>query len=338
MIHERDAQDALGIVEKQYQQLQYSFGVDLSKLEASKISNIVVGGMGGSALAGQIISSWPKLKLPFEVVKNYDLPEYVNESTLFIASSYSGNTEETLSALKQAQEKNAQIAIIASGGELRRIAEHNDYPVFVLPSGYQPRMAVFFNLSALLELLSKLYDLTGEISELHKAADWLGEQGKDLLPDVPTVSNQAKQLAQDIVGSSIVIYSGPVLAPAAYKWKININENAKNVAWTNTLPEFNHNEFLGWTSHPIEKPYKIVDLISNFDNKQVNKRFEISQRLLSGKRPHPYTIEARGESILTQLLWTIQLGDFTSLYLALLNGLNPTPVELIEKFKASLNQ
>lgn len=336
-IHQLDSKDALGVVAKQWQQLKYEFETADRRLETGDYTNVVLAGMGGSALAAGMFSSWPKLSLPFEVVKGYDLPDYANGDTLFIASSYSGNTEETLSAIKQAASKGCQIAVIAAGGELEQIAAINNFPSFKIPEGIQPRMAVFYNFAA----LTRLFSLAGlidqkKIEELHHAAEWLGEQSKSLLPDVPAAKNKAKQLAQELMGSSAVIYSGPKLYPAAYKWKINLNENAKNIAWCNQYPEFNHNEFLGWTSHPVDKPYKVVELRSSLEHERVQKRFEASEKLLSGKRPHPEVVNAEGGSELEQLLWTIQLGDFVSIYLAILNGLNPTPVDLIEKLKSEL--
>ena len=153
---------------------------------------------------------------------------------------------------------------------------------------------------------------------------------------MPAAKNPAKKLARELMGLSPVIYSGPFLWPAAYKWKISINENAKNVAWCNQYPEFNHNEFIGWSSHPIEKLYAVVDLKSSFDNPQTKKRFEISDRLLSGRRPAAHVIEAAGDTELKQLLWMTAFGDFVSIYLAILNGIDPTPVDLIEKLKSAL--
>lgn len=155
-------------------------------------------------------------------------------------------------------------------------------------------------------------------------------------PDVPTDKNPAKQLALELMGSSVVVYASSLFFPVAYKWKISINENAKNIAWCDAYPEFNHNEFLGWTSHPVDKPYKVVDLRSSFDHPQITKRFEITDRMLSGKRPSAHIVQLNGDSVLEQMLYGTAFGDFVSLYLALLNGLNPTPVELISKLKAEL--
>jgi len=134
----------------------------------------------------------------------------------------------------------------------------------------------------------------------------------------------------------VVVYAGPKLFPAAFKWKISFNENAKNIAWCYALPEFNHNEMLGWTSHPTDKPYAVIDLRSNQEHERTQKRFEITDRLLSGKRPAAHVVEAHGDTLLHQLLWLLTFGEFTSLYLAMLNGLNPTPIDLIEKFKQAL--
>lgn len=335
VIHERDAQDALGVAGKQWQQLMYDYKVAASP--EVEIENIVLGGMGGSALAASLFTSWPKVNLPFEIVRDYTVPTYVGNKTLFIASSYSGNTEETLAALEQAEEKGAQVAVIAAGGKLAARAEEKGYPLYKIPTGFQPRMAVFYNFAALVQLMTNFGLLEQSVlNELHASAEWLGTQSVKFAADVPTKDNSAKRLAQELVGNSIVIYSGTVFYPVAYKWKINFNENAKNVAWCNALPEFNHNEFLGWTSHPQSKPYKVIDIRSNLENTRTQKRFDVSERLLSGKRPQPEVVKPVGETLLQQLLWSIQLGDSVSLYVAILNGLNPTPVDLIEKLKSEM--
>jgi len=335
MIHERDAQDALGIAEKQWQQLLVDF--DIEKM-STKPANIVFAGMGGSALGALLASTWPGFDVPFEIVRNYSIPKYVDSSTLFVASSYSGNTEETLSALSTAEKMGAKIVIIAGDGKLVEIAQEKNYPVAVLPTVSQPRYAVLYSFRAFLSVLvaAQFLDETEVKTEMQKASDFLKAQTSLWAPTIETTKNPAKKLALDLVGKSIVVYGGPLTYPAAYKWKISFNENAKNIAWVNQFPEFNHNEFLGWTSHPLDKPYAVIDLRSSFEHPQIQKRFEVSAKLLSGKRPASHVVQAEGESILEQLLWLVAMGDFVSLYLALLNGLNPTPVDLIEKFKKEL--
>jgi glucose/mannose-6-phosphate isomerase len=335
-IHERDAQDTLGIAERQGSQLLEEFETSQQPVD---VDNIVYGAMGGSALAAILSVTWPGYDKPFQVVRDYDIPEYVSERTYFIAASYSGNTEETLSALEQAEKKGARIAIITGGGKLAEVAREKGYPLALLPKAEQPRYAVFYNLKALLTLLEQagLLERKGIAEELQAAADFLAESVKAWTATVPTADNRAKQIAQEVIGKSAVIYGGPKLAPAAYKWKISFNENAKHVAWTNQYPEFNHNEFMGWTEQPPQKPYTVIDLRSSLEHPRIQKRFEVSERLLSGKRPAPIVVEAEGDTVFKQLVWTVAFGDFVTLYTALLNGLNPAPVDLIEKFKKSLD-
>jgi glucose/mannose-6-phosphate isomerase len=335
-IHQRDGQDALGIAERQAGQLIYKF--ERPKIEG-EFTNIVYAGMGGSALAALISRSWPGYSLPFEVCRQYQIPAYVSERTLFIAASNSGNTEETLSALAEAETKDAKIVIIAGGGKLAEIAAQKNYPYFKLPKAEQPRYAVFYNLVALLTTLEAA-GLLGESdisAELENASKFLTEAVKAWLPTVPTAENEAKKLANELAGKSGVVYGGPLMSPAAYKWKISFNENAKNIAWWNEFPEFNHNEFIGWSSHPVQKPYSVIELRSSLEHPRVQKRFEVSERLLSGKRPAPHVVNVQGESLLQQLVWAITFGDFVTIYLALLNNLNPAPVELVEKLKKELN-
>lgn len=335
-IHDHDAADALGIAEKQYQQLGYSFEVFQDQIQAD---NIVYAGMGGSALAALLSESWPGHTKPFEVVRGYDIPSYVSKNTYFIAASYSGNTEEILSAIEQAEAQGAQIAVIAGGGKLADLAREKNYPLALLPKAEQPRYAVLYNLKALLVLLDQAGLLAGEnsLAELEGAADFLQQAVQPWIATVPSASNPAKQIALDVIGKSVVVYGGAKFWPAAYKWKISFNENAKHIAWWGQYPEFNHNEFLGWSEQPIDKPYAVIDLRSSFEHPRIQKRFEVSERLLSGRRPAPTVVQAQGETLLQQLLWTIAFGDFVSLYTALANGLNPAPVELIEKFKKSLD-
>jgi glucose/mannose-6-phosphate isomerase len=335
LIHERDPQDALGIAGRQWQYLLEEFTAEVS---ATDIANVVLAGMGGSALPGVLLNSWPRLSVPFEIVRSYNIPPYVNERTLFISSSFSGNTEETLSALTEAEQAGAKIVVVASGGKLADIAKDKNYPLFVLPAGIQPRMATLYFLKAFVRILAPLGLTTLDTEELSKAADWLKSELEQLSAVVPTDNNVAKQVALELIGKTPIIYSGPLLFPAANKWKICLNENAKNTSWSNQYPEFNHNEFIGWSSHPIDKPFAVVEIRSNLEHERVQKRFIVSERLLSGKRPAPTVVEPRGESLLQQLLWAVAMGDFVGSYTAILNGINPTPVDLVEKLKTALNE
>ena len=337
MIHNRDKEDAIGVVGKQWQQLSYDFGVNLE--DPGNISNIVVAGMGGSAWPAMYLTSWPGTTVPLEVVKNYDLPAYVGPTTLFISSSYSGNTEETLAALDQAESLGAQIVVLTAGGKLAERAKSSGYPLYLIPGGIQPRMCSFYFLAAQLQILEPLNLVPkGSLEELKATGEWLKNQNSSWLPEIPTKNNPAKKLALELIGKSVVSYAGPKLFPAANKFKICLNENAKTVAWTYSYPEFNHNEFIGWSSHPVDKPYAVVEFRSNLEHPRVQKRFEVSERLLSGKRPHPEVVIPQGENVVQQLFWTSVFCDYVSIYVALLNGIDPTPVDLVEKFKKELDK
>lgn len=335
VIHERDPEDALGVVEKQWQQLGHEFGIDVSKF--SDVQNIVLAGMGGSAWPAIYLNTWARPSVPFEIVRDYELPAYVGPRTLFISSSYSGNTEETLSALAEAENRGAQIAVMAAGGKLAELAKSKGHTFYEIPGGIQPRMSSFFFLVALVEMLEPLGLVPeGKRAELAAVGDWLKGQITTWGPTTPTAQNAAKQLALELIGKSIVVYSGPKLFPAANKFKICLNENAKNIAWVNQFPEFNHNEFIGWSSHPVDKPYAVVEIRSSLEHERIQKRFTVSEKLLSGKRPAPEVITPVGETHLQQLLWTSNFCDFVSVYVAIANGVDPTPVGLVEKLKVEL--
>lgn len=334
-IHERDAQDALGAAESQCEQLMQTF--ELPELDFTP-ENIVFGAMGGSAIAAHLSQVWPGYTVPFEIVRGYDIPAYVSEKTIFIAASFSGNTEETLSALQQAEAKGARIMVIAGGGKLVDIARSKKYPLALLPKMPVSRYTTLLNLKAIVSLLANagVFATEKSMDQLESQVDFLRTASAIWRPDIAAKDNPAKHLAQELMGRSVVVYSGPKLAPAAYRWKISINENAKQVAWVGQIPEFSHNEFSGWSRQPIEKPYAVIDLRSSFEHPQVQKRFELSEQLLSGMRPAPIVVRPEGETLLEQLLWSVVYGDFVGIYLGLLNGANPTPLELVDKLKEAL--
>lgn len=336
-----DSQHALAVAAAEPDQLQFAADIQQPAVQAFQPKQIVVTGMGGSALAAGLAKSWLNLPLPFEIVRTYALPQYVGAESLVIVSSYSGNTEETLGALADAETRQAHIIVLTSGGKLLEAAKQKGYPYVQLPDNLQPRMAVFYNLKALLRIFEATLvfpnvDFKNKIDELSGAVAWLNTQVQQWTAAQPTDQNLAKQLAEKVVGKTVVIYAGPLMAPVAYKWKISFNENAKNLAFWNELPEFNHNEFIGWSSHPIEKPFAVFDLVSNFEHQRILKRFEVSDRLLSGLRPKAMRVDLQGATPLQQMLWGAVLADFVSIYTALLNGVNPTPVALIEKLKVAL--
>lgn len=340
VLRQRDSERTVETTAEQYQQSTLPVHVENGDHDGRAITRIIVAGMGGSALAAELSKTWldDALRIPFEIVRDYSLPNYVDFNTLVIASSCSGNTEETLSCLAQARERGAQVAVVAQSGTLLDIAMNNGIAYVILPQlQIQPRMLTIAQLRALTALLNHFGIISGDkFAEIADTADWLKAESLAWKGEITTDKNYAKQLALLAVGKTPVFYGGPLMRSVAYKWKISWNENAKNVAFWNQYPEFNHNEFMGWTSHPIEKPFVIFDLISQFEHPRIKKRFEISDRLLSGQRPKANTIMVQGDSLLQQLLWANVLADFTSVYVGILNNVDPGPVPLITKLKQEL--
>ncbi len=336
VISRYDQHDILGVIADQPNQLRQSYSTaGLGKFK--KPTAIVVAGMGGSAIAAEFIKNWlgDRLPVPLVIVRGYELPAFVDKTTLVVASSYSGNTEETVSCLKDAEKRGAMIIELTTGGHLDVEAKAHHLIELTVPAGLQPRLAVLYGVKALATVIESLGLLTGIKQELEAAADWVESQLGPWTPTTPTEENSAKQLAKAFKDHPVVIYGGPVLAMPAMKWKIDINENAKSLAFYNYLPEFNHNEFLGW-GHTGHSDLVVVELQSNLDNTQVKKRFSATNRLLSGDMPDPIVVTAQGKTKLEQMLWTILLGDYASAYLAFLNQVDPTPVPLIEKLKHEL--
>ncbi len=335
-IKQLDTFDALTLAANTPDQLRHDFSIPKQDVPR-EIKNVVYCGMGGSGLQAEFVQTWPGLAVPFVLWRDYDLPDFVNEHTLVMIASYSGNTEEALSSLALAREKGAMICIMAGGGKLQEQAGANGDVMGIIPKAVQPRMAVFHSFRMLVDMLIA-YGLVEEsaLDELDQAADFLDDKKTTWLKEVPTGENEAKQLAEKLVGKTPIFYAASRFAGAAYKWKIGVNENAKNTAWYNVYPEFNHNEFMGWTSHPVEKPFAVVDLRTDFDHERIKQRFDLGDRMLSGMRPHAISVHAQGETPLQQLLYLVLFGDFATAYMGLLNGVDPSPVALIEKFKKEL--
>jgi glucose/mannose-6-phosphate isomerase len=332
-IEQFDRSNTLAVIAGQADQLRQQYEFDVPEVKA--LRHIVLAGMGGSALAAEFVRSWlsDRLPIPIEIVRGYELPAYVGKHSLVIASSYSGNTEETVTCFEQAKTSGAGLVVMTAGGTL---AEHGEeYSFIKIPSGLQPRLAVFYGVKAIATLLEQLELAEGLVAELETAAEWLLHEATYFISNVPKADNPAKQIAEKLVGHPAVIYGGPTLAMPAMKWKIDINENAKNQAFYYALPEFNHNEFQGWP-YPKDSLLRVVQLRSSLDNARIAKRFEVSNRLLSGMMPAPIVVEAQGETKLQQMLWAILLGDFMTAYLAFLNQVDPGPVELVEKLKKEL--
>jgi glucose/mannose-6-phosphate isomerase len=313
----------------------------LSLLEPKDIKVILITGLGGSAIGGDLARSIAEyqLKIPIIINRNYDLPRFVDSSTLVFACSYSGNTEETLSAYNQSRQAKASIVCITSGGQLENLAKADGYPVVLLPGGLPPRAALGHALITLLSAMQAMKimpDLSGSVNEsillLQKLRDQYGTQN-------PESVNPAKQLACSLCGKIVAVYgSNGIMESAAYRWRSQIAENAKNLALHHVLPEMNHNELVGWL-HPKEALLNVgvIFLRDKMDHTQTQRRLDLTKSLISEKAGVLHEIWSQGDSLLARVLSVVYLGDFVSLYLAYLNNVDPTPVEAIDYLKKRLS-
>lgn len=335
-LRDRDPSGALGVMGDSAAQITWEAVIQQPDDGGFRPQKIVLAGMGGSAQPGKLAKAWLNLQQPFDVVSTYKLPAWVDERTLVICSSYSGNTEETISCLNDAQDRGARVVVMASGGSLIDIAVEHGLPYVQLLKVPQPRYSAIVQLRAIAQIFEH-YDIAeGIYHEIERIKDNVSEMTGQLAPTVPTVDNPAKQLALNCVGKTPIIYASSLFAPVAFKWKISFNENSKNTAWWNELPEFSHNEFVGWSSHPIEKPFTVISLRSDLDHPRIKKRFDITERMLSGLRPESHNVQLHGDSVLCQMVCGFIMADYVSIYLGILNGVDPTPVELVERFKKEL--
>lgn len=329
-----DKSDALGVAATQPAQLKHDFDLEI---DLSGVENIVLAGMGGSALAAEFVRSWlgDRLPLPFVIVRDYRLPAFVGANTLLFISSYSGNTEETLACLDSDEARKAKTVVMTAGGELAKRAQDLNLPLLTIPAGLQPRMAVLYGVKAITAVIEPL-GLQNASSELLEAYTWVADEARAWTRNIS--DNPAVKLAEALHGSVPVVYAGATLSMVALKWKINFNENSKNLAFWYTWPEFSHNEFQGWLDPPQipQKDFKVIELQSDLDHPHVARRFEITDQLLAGHMPAPIVIKAQGGTRLQQMLWTLLLGDFVSIYLGILNEVDPTGVDLIEELKQKL--
>lgn len=312
---------------------------DVSEEDGTGIKNVVIAGMGGSALAANIIKNWlyDSLSVPLEVVRGYNLPDYVGPESLVVLSSYSGNTEETIACYEQAIGQSAKIVVMTAGGKLMEFAKAKNHILLDLPADFQPRLAVLAGLKALACLFedTKVVTTTDLRGQLINVADKLDKVKFAMSPDNSSSTNTAMEIAQSIKDKIAIIYAGSTLGSAAYKWKIDINENGKQLAFYNTYPELNHNEFQGWV-FPENKEIVAIQLESKLDSAQMQKRMDVTKKLLGDHGFKPVVVNAQGETKIEQILSTILLGDYVSAYVGILNGIDPTPVEMVEKLKKEL--
>jgi glucose/mannose-6-phosphate isomerase len=313
----------------------------VSAKDIADIGNIVVIGMGGSAIGGDLVRSYlaGRLMVPFTVCRNYQLPEFVDDETLVIASSYSGNTEETLAALDDALGRKAMIVALTTGGMMAEVAKVNGIPVLTLPPGIQPRAALGYSFVPILVLLEKLGLIKDAVKEISATIDWLKHERELHIEDLTVVDNPAKELATAIHGKIVIVYGGPTLTDTvAVRWKGQFCENSKTLSFANQYAEFNHNELVGWSDvvRPHAEHLVVLNLHDEDDHPRIQRRMDIVKKIVEGHGVKVFDLQSSGNSPLKRMFSLIQLGDFVSYYLAILNGVDPTPVVAIERLKQAL--
>jgi glucose/mannose-6-phosphate isomerase len=307
--------------------------------EYSKINKIVVLGMGGSAIGGDLVSSLAaaESKVPILLCRDYTLPEYVDAGTLVIASSYSGMTEETLSAFEQALKTPAKTLAITTGGKLKSLCESKKIPVLSFDYKAQPRAAMPFSFFIILGLFQKLGILKNMAKHVSETISNLSNLNSKIVETVPFNQNPAKRLAQKLYGNLVVVYGAGITAEAAHRWKTQINENSKTMAFYEIFPELNHNAIVGYSlPEQIIHNTKVVILDSDFTHERVKLRLQITQNLLKQAEIEYQVLKGEGKSPLSQMMEMVLLGDYVSYYLAMLNQVDPSPVKSIAFLKGNL--
>lgn len=318
---------------------QNAAGLALPDDYRTETTALVVLGMGGSAIGGDLVRSLAAPHAPYPIVVNrgYDLPAWVGPRTLVVASSHSGNTEETLAAADLAHARGARLVAITTGGALAQRARAWGIPLLTYQYDAQPRAVIghsLVNMVALVERLGWLRDMGPAVEEAAGVVEAL-RAGCDVA--VPTERNPAKQLARGLVGQLPVIYGGGLLEEVARRWKGQFNENSKAWATYEVLPESNHNGIVGY-EHPaaLSAQATVIFLEASSDHPRVRIRQRVTKEVLDRAGVRHHTIVSQGNSPLAQMLAVITQGDWVSYYLALLNGADPTPVATIDYLKNAL--
>ncbi len=303
--------------------------------------SIAFSGMGASAIGADLIRSFflYKTSYPVSVIRNYRLPESINGDTLFFVCSYSGNTEETIASFEEAMKRKAKIIVICSGGRILETAKRAKIPYLIIPKGYPPRQALgysFFSPLKILEKLKAIGSIEGESKETVALLKQLRD--KKLSVRIGSKNNTAKKLAIELKNSFPVIYgSCDYLDSIITRWRGQLAENSKTLSSSHVLPEMNHNEIVGWKfPRSTLKDFMVIMLRDSSEHKRVMKRIEITKDLLKRGGFKVREVFSEGKSPMARMFSLIYVGDFVSFYLAILNKVDPTPIEPISYLKKKL--
>ncbi len=313
-------------------------GGGLSRL---RYANIVFTGLGGSAIIGAIVRACvlDEISVPFLVNRDYFLPGFANSKTLSFICSYSGNTEETVNAYKDAKRKGVSIVVITSGGALELMARKDSCPLIKVPGGLPPRCAIGYSLVPVIVLLSRLGLIKDKTADIEEAVGLVMHLRDKLIgPEVVLRRNKAKRIAHQMAGRPCAIYGwSKNMDCVVTRWRTQINENSKMLTTTGLLPEINHNEIVGFR-YPKEvlKDMTVIFLRDKGDYIRIQERIKITASLIKKRVHKVIEVSSEGKGTLSRLCSLIYIGDFVSFYLAVLNGEDPTPVKEIDYLKKEL--
>jgi glucose/mannose-6-phosphate isomerase len=305
--------------------------VDSARLESVESAGMLVCGMGGSAIGGDLASAvlGERLIRPLATVRAYGLPAWVTADWTVLCSSYSGGTEETLACFEAATEIGAHRIVISTGGALVDRAREEGVPVVGLPGILQPRAAVSHMVVAALEVAALAGAAPRIVAEVEDAAALLAERAGEL-------EDRASEIAARLDGAVPVIYGGDLTTPLARRWKTQVNENAKLQAFFSELPEADHNEICGWDQVP-EGPRLAVVMLEDADqHPRLRRRFELTAEAIAATGIEVVRVQTEGETRMGRLFSAVMLGDLVSVQLAVARGVDPLPVEAIDALKSAL--
>jgi len=305
------------------------------------VRNVVVMGMGGSGISGDVVAAAynDQIPVPVTVLKRYRVPAFVGPGTLALAISYSGDTEETVSMARAAADAGAALVAVSCGGALAGLARDAGGLHVPCPTGYMPRAALGALVAPIVVALGRLGMVAHGDLDLDEAVEVLSRRRDACRPDVPAPANPARELARLVDRTFPLFYGGGALgAVAAYRWKCDVNENAKAPAFWAAYPELDHNEICGWGQHgdATRQVITLVELRHGFEHGQLARRFEITRGIVEEAVNQVLEARAEGTSRLAQLLDLMYLGDWVSCYLALDAGVDPGPIEAIARLKGAL--
>jgi glucose/mannose-6-phosphate isomerase len=309
-------------------------------LNYPKPRNVIIAGMGGSAIGGEILKDFTrgKAKKPIEISREYTLPSYADKNSLVVLASYSGDTEETLSALVDAVNRGCMIFCLSSGGKLIQYARKLNLPHLQVQAGMPPRGALPHMLIPLLKCLERTKLIPSFSEEFSEALNVLHEVSDENQPAVPSDENEAKKLALNLFGLTPAVYGFGIYRGVALRYKQQFNENAKVPAKWEYFSELNHNETMGWESAgDLAKRFGVVFLRDEAEPVEIRSRIETTKELMQSS-VKMFEVWTEGKGNLAKMLGTILLGDFASVYLALLRGVDPTPVKTVSVMKERIEK